>query len=1785
MLTLYPLDETLFYRVEDDTPALTTSLAVAKDLSLQLFEKNVGDEPLFYALRKAYNLSLSKNVTVADLEKAMWEALDVGLDQFTGKGKESLMIVIDGLNELKTNDSVTYVMEKLGVFTSKHGRLQAITLSRSSPHKPSKGSLQPLEIKPDYTHDDFQHVAEHAFHGYVHYRDQAEHDQEAIIERLVTAARGDFLWLLLTIYILRKESSHEAFVKAVKSAKDAPQSLHQTIGRITEMFDLSHPDAYLILSWMLVAERPLTVSEVKCLLQVDLQKKHIVERRTDIKADIQAALGPLVVFHNDFVRFRHPAIRGYLVGLRLQGTTKLLKPQAAQTDFTMRLLAYCKFNVTQRQEPSLEVIGMTHVKELFTQYALLEYAVRHWTSHFCASSMLSGEAFQLSADFKDLFPGSTMIAMLEWAIWSPQVFSHESHELALRVRETVFTEKHECVLQSLIVCGTSFRTLSRTTEAGNCFYRASRIGQAVLPKNNNLTLSCATTFLSVVETITMTTRNEIAMRKEETLRYVIGVCKHQHGQSHDSVIRYYKMLAQLYVEIHQEHKAEVVWRELREIIIMRFGKGSEEETSVSEQLTIVLRKGDRKTDIVEYEKGIFDITTELEVWDIRHIQLTLELAKSYEARKEYFLAEELYITLWRRLTERCHHPHHDHGVEIHIYMIEVALEYVRFLQRCHRHEEASNVLICIWTEYEEHEFESETLFLRLKIVGELMRAVSLLSVAVSVFKKCWAWFKSRGKTEHTASCEVLISETVEEIITTTITSATTSTTSTTSTTTETVVKEIFESTLTRKEVTTETISICKSLISYYMKLEQWSEAIEITKRSLSVIWKFIVSGAGTIALPHHHGAGAVDIAISLARCHHRSHHFHEAGEIYVRIYRACRNSCHIEDGRFVKSYEVLIKFYEDHKHWDKMFEIYQELLVQYRKTLGASHKLTIRTLYLLGSFCAEHGHGPALEYYEDIIRLLNHGSAICNVDALDAMFVVCRIHYEAGHWHKLKTVCKVLWDTWKDQHRGHDKFTADFIEILYLRYRYVLEHHESCEYSVLRQLTLEYRNTCIKVFGAAVAISIKAYIKLAEICMRSETYIHEAISTYEEILTKTKTTTTSSVISTTTITKIKESLIKAYVSVCSHGSVSTTTIERAIVMVRERFESLKITFGWAHTETLSCLRELVLLQLKIKRQESHTIVVHMLLETCIEIIKREKHSKQLHESAELLGGVYITCGLAEQGRSMIEDLRLQIITGTSKDKASLKLDNAVGKVSYVFLVTFEQVIRGRIFTYSEIMADLLAETILYESYHRCIKSEKEVTVILIQAAKLRAFLSSHHRAVQKDVLQKEAFEIFIRKYQTTIKRHDDIAFTFYCGLLKELGKEIRDVHIGSAACASSTATVKHLLNEGRIQEAYHVATCALEFINYQRAFHMLQNVPYGFKLSALMAGRGLDSPLKVDINLKLKESMLELSRKIIREVLRACKDSNINFTRLNLRELNDLAGLLGEQQNFADLEWLLELLWSSREVQKKWQTPTIIAIGRRFVQARYLNQAHRSRAIRLCEDICYNLRRVWGTLDPKSLEMSNLLSELYTSMGHYREAQGVHESILRLVVEGDDGEDRTRDTMDPKVTRKHLDLLKQSYLRLKGWDKSAASYKELVSAVLTMYKGSTAFKDAQGTDSWNFNKEAPSDTLGKFVAPREWEFAKPEYLDDRGDSKEMKGLRRPGMGVKRATSNWGIGTIQRMLHGFSDEDESEKFAEKEVLKKQEIVKTKQLPLDPALDEDGYESAAEEPAVNGNGLRV
>jgi hypothetical protein len=160
----------------------------------------------------------------------------------------------------------------------------------------------------------------------------------------------------------------------------------------------------------------------------------------------------------------------------------------------------------------------------------------------------------------------------------------------------------------------------------------------------------------------------------------------------------------------------------------------------------------------------------------------------------------------------------------------------------------------------------------------------------------------------------------------------------------------------------------------------------------------------------------------------------------------------------------------------------------------------------------------------------------------------------------------------------------------------------------------------------------------------------------------------------------------------------------------------------------------------------------------------------------------------------------------------------------------------------------------------------------------------------------------LKKWGASIKTRHEITLIFFISLLKELGNATRQIDIDDAPCKSSNDKVRELVSNGQFKEAYEVALCAFQFLEHRGAYHRLQNVGYGFKLSSFMAGRGYKKLLQKPIEPELRTKMLELSRKIIGEILKAFKESKISVVRMRLGELNDLIGLLGEQQNYVDLE-------------------------------------------------------------------------------------------------------------------------------------------------------------------------------------------------------------------------------------------------------------------------------------------
>lgn len=406
-----------------------------------------------------------------------------------------------------------------------------------------------------------------------------------------------------------------------------------------------------------------------------------------------------------------------------------------------------------------------------------------------------------------------------------------------------------------------------------------------------------------------------------------------------------------------------------------------------------------------------------------------------------------------------------------------------------------------------------------------------------------------------------------------------------------------------------------------------------------------------------------------------------------------------------------------------------------------------------------------------------------------------------------------------------------------------------------------------------------------------------------QVIKASRSSTTTVTISTETISQITERLTSVYIQVCSSSTVSTTIIERAISVLTERFKYTKKTYGYASSESLIILREIIQMHFKLKK-EARVIVQKLLFESIITIITEVKHSHLLYESAKLLAQMFIDFDLREEGRAKLLHIHTQVMSNTCgfAHEGDLKLDISIGRSSYVFLVVLEELVCGlTTSSYTKIMADFLTETVLWQSYSAVMKSEKNIELLLTAGARLCVFLEKKGRKEQLAVIQTELHKRFMAKWGANlVKVKGETSIFFLITILNVLGSDVYHTQLGTSACIASRTKINDLLILGKYKDAYDLAVCASQFLHHYGAYQNRQNLGHLFKLSSVIALRELKTMPTIET--ALHEAFLKLSRDVIDEVLKSGKKSHINFVRLKHDELNDLISLLGFQENYTELK-------------------------------------------------------------------------------------------------------------------------------------------------------------------------------------------------------------------------------------------------------------------------------------------
>jgi tetratricopeptide (TPR) repeat protein len=744
--------------------------------------------------------------------------------------------------------------------------------------------------------------------------------------------------------------------------------------------------------------------------------------------------------------------------------------------------------------------------------------------------------------------------------------------------------------------------------------------------------------------------------------------------------------------------------------------------------------------------------------------------------------------------------------------------------------------------------------------------------------------------------DIQVSETSTELVKHSLSSSTTSTETTT--VSDSVYRDVFFSIIgSSKTVEASTIALAKKLTARYMEQHNWSGAINVINATLQRTWtSFLSESIQDVTMTSTFTQESIEMVERLAECYLHTNQLAKVDDTYMRLFKAVSATEFVDKPIFDKSKTHSISFYDKHGYVDSAISLFQEILVAYRTKLGPAHESTIQALYTLARRCQSHprNHPYWIEYYQQIIAVLNKDSDLCHKDALDAIIVVAETYWQDRRYAEAVNIHRVLWNTYTRKSKEYKVFSdAKFVQKLYEHYFQCLEETKA-SWKSLYQVTKEHRDTSMTMFGAESTIAVEATLALAQVSQHSEEHLSESITLYEEA-SRSKTTTTR-----TTADEVKQALSSLYVrQLQSHSSSSSKaeTIQRAISMTQDQLNESTKKYGYSHESSLNRLKELAMLH---HRQQKTDVAVKLLTTAASEVMTKETSSRKQIEAASSLANSFQHIQQTSTAHDFLNELHRQIIAKDARYASKWSFDlTKASRSALAFLASLKYNLReDTSVTFSEIMSDLMMEYIYFEQFSKALQNNESLVNILLAAAPLRSFLQHHKREDMVKIVEEQAVGIFVKRDASDLNPlSKESPRIFLVRILDYLGNG-KNKDFGRSVILASNDSVSKLTKSKQFPEAYDIANLGFMYASKQDGYNGPRSISLGFRLASLLVG----SEGEKTSNAALRTKMLQLSNRIVRKIIEISKKLDINFAQVQLYELSELSVLLGEQQDYETLE-------------------------------------------------------------------------------------------------------------------------------------------------------------------------------------------------------------------------------------------------------------------------------------------
>jgi hypothetical protein len=1380
--------------------------------------------------------------------------------------------------------------------------------------------------------------------------------------------------------------------------------------------DLSQHEAVSVMSWLAASERPLLVEEIEELLRVDSTGPSFMSRTSNTEKQWSNALRPLVMTRDGVVSFAHTCIRDHVIGQARAASVKSpLNLKEAHSDLLMRCLGWVQLSVREETEVSMDKLSMEERNRLFDKYVILEYTARYWLSHLLSSPLVTDEGeFQFTTSFQKLLPATVLFTRLELTCKESQ-FTRSSvvelYRLATDIRRLVLGEKSMGLLESLLLSARVSK-LAHATHADEHCYEAWRLSQELLGQSDPITLNCAE-----MMTQSFSERGTMTSQQEDIMKYLILTDSEVTGVEFNQRLKYLGMIVGMYKSRGDNSSALLISKQFYQQILQKYGTNSRQSSEAADFLTSQFSATDSDEMSRDIARTKYDnVVRTMEVTDERRIKYSLYMAQLYEQQGQNAQASSVLSSLWAGLNAR-----DIDSVDMMDKKANVALIYYQFLRRQGRNDEAEIIMRELVADLEVSGIQSPEMMQRVQLLRAETREMQMYSLDRSLSILMWRYYKQNHQ-EYTPEARNLAMSLAEGMAN----SVSIEDSTLMSGSDRKLMVELLDSiTSSPTNISVPTLILCHNLSSIYVREEDWNEASDCSKAVLQHVYPSIEQPGSHKKLTTELAPPVADLALILAYCHFRRLHLEQATTVYENAFGSLVVSDKVPVASVLAVAKAVVEFYETTFQFTKALTLLHTVSNFLTSRLGETHKHTIENMYLEAALADRlEMNNEAKSTYQRIYMNTLRDNKIAP-EGMEAALALIGLYEKEMQWSSALDIYRHLWPTVvvHDNMQTYDRIqTERLLEKTYIGYMTILtSHKKSSDFTERYKVSSDYVTTCRNVYGPTHQKTLSATLLFAELCETHESYIDQAITLYKQPLQ------TSEWVPTSQSSKGLDQMTQALPITLKHKLAQLFVRKRdstseARSLYTEEFQLGKKTQGYFSTTTLSWLRELALAH---SRQGTPTSVqqgnalLHNYVTDCLHA---GGDSDMMADWARKIAAIYLECGFIEGGNNVLDELRQRVVYGSETSAMALS-----DRRDAVFTAAFEESF-GRSATSDQIMNEMAREMQTQQAFAKNLSGHDFVPT-LISGDRLARLQTDQNRTRAAMTTRNKLYEYFCTTLSATAIAERDVVKQFYKICLREVHNEKYNMNILS----TTTKFVRDLCDSSRFQDASDVTGVLHSFLHLTDGLNNYDSIITATKLCLYLSGHQAtkceDKAIQTEMSAKAKM--------LLQELMASSKAIGIDMVDLPFHDLNDIITLLGEHEMFDDLEGILTQLWTSRIVQRTWTPDVVVWIGRRLVETRFCRGSVDS-AIQLCRDICYNLRQVWGSCDPVTLEMTKLLSGLFTASNDHKSAAALHEGALHDLMGDSEAKKHPRAA---DTASQHMELLRRAQSRLGAGAKGASSTK------------------------------------------------------------------------------------------------------------------------------------------------